>query len=181
MKQTKKNGVKRTCCLRSAPMPEKRNCTFFETDCMCRKTPIAQKVFFDHSRAREDDFGLREAFSAEHVNLLSPPLVARSVRRNANKLDCASRPLQPALAARFPPSVPPSHKVTHDGYPGCRDVRQGDAGAHRPARAEAGHALSGIVLSRVAFPRNAVQKALRVGPASAWRAKEPAHAAPDGP
>ena len=25
---------------------------FFDTDCMCRKTLIAQKVFFDHSRAR---------------------------------------------------------------------------------------------------------------------------------
>lgn len=145
----------------------------------CVEKRRLRKKFFSTTRVRARR-RLRR-FSAEHVNLVSPPLVARSVRRNANKLDCASRPLQPALAARFPPSVPPSHKVTHDGYPGCRDVRQGDAGAHSPARAEPGHALSGIVLSRVAFPRNAVQKALRSGPTSAWRAREPAHAAPDGP
>ena len=139
-----------------------------------------RKKFFSTTRVRARR-RLRR-FSAEHVNLVSPPLVAR-YGRNANKLDdCASGPLHPALAARFPPSVPPSRKVTHDGYPGCRDVRQGDSGAHRPARAEPGNALSGIVsISRVAFPRNADQKALREGPASVCRAREPAHAAPDGP
>ena len=128
----------------------------------CVEKRRLRKKFFSTTRVRARR-RLRR-FSAEHVNLVSPPLVARSVRRNANKLDCASRPLQPALAARFPPSVPPSHKVTHDGYPGCRDVRQGDAGAHSPARAEPGHALSGIVLSFVAFPRNASKKPFRKDP-----------------
>jgi hypothetical protein len=80
---------------------------------MCRKTPIAQKVFFDHSRAREDDFGLREAFSAEHVNLLSPPLVARSVRRNANKLERLRVTTTPARTRRSVPTVGPTFPQSH--------------------------------------------------------------------
>lgn len=140
-----------------------------------------EKTFFFHqSRARAK--ATSTLLGRTRQSRLAAACRSSRSGRNANLPDdCACWPLHPALAARFPPSVPPSHKVTHDGYPGCRDVRQGDAGAHSPARAEPGHALSGIVLSRVAFPRNAVQKALRSGPTSAWRAREPAHAAPDGP
>ena len=103
----------------------------------------SKKFFFHQSRARAK--ATSTLLRRTRQSRLAAACRSRSGRNANSPDDCACWPLHPALAARFPPSVPPSHKVTHDGYPGCRDVRQGDAGAHSPARAEPGHALSGIV------------------------------------
>lgn len=87
----------------------------------------------------------------------------------------------PHSAARYPPSVPPSQKVTHDGYSSCRDVRQGDAGAHRPTLMNPGHALSGVdfILRRL-FHGTPSKKPFGIDPRGRDARKEARASSPTG-
>ena len=121
-------------------------------------------------------------FSAEHVNLVSPPLVAR-VRDETPTRRTIAR-----VGHSTPHSPHGSHRRSHLPTKSHTMATQAAVMSAKATQVRtAPHARNPVTrfpasfLSRVAFPRNAVQKALRNGPASALRAREPAHAAPDGP
>lgn len=93
----------------------------------------------------------------------------RTKRHNAPPI--TSPPTPPRTQPHGYPSAPPP-KVTHDGYPGCRDVRQAHAGARRSPRAFSGDALSARFIVSKGF-RNAVERVRRNRTWSQWRRQQP--------
>ena len=91
--------------------------------------------------------GTREpATSHPRVVAFSLAAFPKTPTLDAIATDDHSSPHSPSV-----PVGPTSRKVTHDGYPGCRDVRQAHAGAFRSHHAFSGHALSASIYHHPLF------------------------------